>query len=686
MDVMRESQILSLNDMTQLSETNLSECSNQFLSINGSNNNNINIRSGESNSNYHQSTSGVLYDQKHNISSISCHSTNNLMFNESNSSIKSVNQIDCGNTNMMMSMMMMTTSSGSTTVDTTTNNSNSMQIGRGKLLNTRNDVEINDKLSLNNRINAFQPSSSGSLGGGTVGSGIGVVSSSSSSLQIHSHPQQIHGHHHHHQQQQQIHLNSDQAYTNSTRKLPSQQTVLNDYSNPNELDQRSMNNVNHCVTLAGHMNTITYPLSHHHNHQMDVNLHKTNKLLGMEYNDRLIASQSSTSSQQQIQINPTGTSSIPPPSNNATMLSTPMNNSVVAGHVLTSAAKTATTTTKRKRGSGRRGGGGNITSDRNSIRPSSATTRGGMHTTGSVNVVGYERMNSNSTNNSSVNLYSYNIINPEQQVNESNHQWPNKQNVYNMNLLEMQQQQPPSSTRGHHQQQHLANLSGFLRHVFDQSQLSSQFNQSNTHLVDSPSGSLRRHLTTSGGGAGNVARSMQQSSQQQSHQILSHPTGTPQQLPPGMPNPPPYPISNHQSQQYSFRAPPSDEANYMMNTNESSIDEQFKRQSINPVMNSIHQSGTTIMSRSSTYESPASHLQTDVPSQQQQQHMSYIPSQVDTPLNQSRIHSRIINQSQSNQMIRSDITPTTVINTGNNNQPSHMSNLPHSSYSRYTGY
>ncbi|CAH8527840.1 unnamed protein product [Schistosoma margrebowiei] len=717
MDVMRESQILSLNDMTQLSETNLSECSNQFLSIKGSNNNNINIRSGDSNSNYHQSTSGVLYDQKHNISSISCHSTNNLMFNESNSSIKSVNQIDCGNTNMMMSMMMMTTSSGSTTVDTATNNSNSMQIGRGKLLNTRNDIEINDKLSLNNHINAFQPSSSGSLGGGTVGGGIGVVSSSSSSLQIHSHPQQIHGHHHH--QQQQMHLNSDQAYTNPTRKLPSQQTVLNDYSNPNELDQRSMNNVNHCVTVAGHMNTITYPLSHHHNHQMDVNLHKTNKLLGMEYNDRLIASQSSTSSQQQIQINPTGTSSIPPPSNNASMLSTPMNNSVVAGHVLTSAAKTATTTTKRKRGSGRRGGGGNITSDRNSIRPSGATTRGGMHTTGSVNVVGYERMNNNSTNNSSVNLYSYNIINPEQQVNESNHQWTNKQNVYNMNLLEMQQQQPPSSTRGHHQQQHLANLSGFLRnraqqhqqqqqlhpeqsygssfsannpvvlshqgHVFDQSQLSSHFNQSNTHLVDSPSGSLRRHLTTSGGGAGTVARSMQQSSQQQSHQILSHPTGTPQQLPPGMPNPPPYPISN-QSQQYSFRAPPSDEANYMMNTNESSIDEQYKRQSINSVMNSIHQSGTTIMSRSSTYESPASHLQTDIPSQQ---HMSYIPSQVDTPLNQSRIHSRIINQSQSNQMIRSDITPTTVINTGsnnNNNQPSHMSNLPHSSYSRYTGY
>ncbi|CAI2727526.1 unnamed protein product [Schistosoma spindalis] len=709
MDVMRESQLLSLNEMTQLTHTNVSDCSNQYLPINGNDNNN-NIRSGDSNNNYHQSsTSGVVYDPKHNITNISCHSTMNLMLNESNSSIKSVNPIDCGNSSNMM-MTMMTTSSGSTTVHTTTNNSNNIQFGRG-----------------NNRMNTFQSSSSNTLGGGTVGGGgssIGVVSSSSSSLQIHSHPQQIHTHPHHHQQQQQIHLNLDQAYTNSTRKLPSQQTVFNDYSNLNELDQRSMNNVNHCVTVAGHMNTITYPLSHHHNHQMDVNLHKTNKLLSMEYNDRLITSQSSTSSQQQIQINPTGTSSIPPPSNNATMLSTPMNNNVVAGHVLTSAAKTATT--KRKRGSGRRGGGGgNITSDRNSIRPSGATTtRGGMHTTGPVNVVGYERMNNNnSTNNSSVNLYSYNIINPEQQVNESNHQWTNKQNVYNMNLLEMQQQQqPPSSTRGHHQQQHLANLSGFLRnraqqhhqqqqqlhpeqsygssfnannpvvlshqgHVFDQSQLSSQFNQSNNHLVDSPSGSLRRHLTTSGGGVGNVSRSMQQSSQQQSHQILSHPTGTPQQLQSGMPNPPPYPISNHQSQQYSFRAPPSDETNYMMNTNESSIDEQFKRQSINPVMNSIHQSGTTMISRSSTYESPVSHLQTDVPSQQQQ-HMSYIPpSQVDTPLNPSRIHSRVINQSQSNQMIRSDITPTTVINTGNNNnQPSHMSNLPHSSYSRYTGY
>ncbi|KAH8861624.1 Mediator of RNA polymerase II transcription subunit 12 [Schistosoma japonicum] len=688
MDIMRESQILSLNDMAHMSETNLSECSNQFTPTgrhtNTINSNNISGRV-DSSCNYNQSI-GVLYDQKHN------------MFNESNQSIKN-NKIDCGNPNVTMVI-----SSTSATITHTAANS-SMQLVHGKMLNSRNDIDINDKLSFNNPMNSFHSSSSGTFGG--TG---GLPSSTSSSIPMHSHPQQMHAHQPH------MLLSSDQAYT-SMHKLSAQQNLMmNDYPVVNELDQRSMNSssINHPAHI---MNTITYPPNHHHNHQLDGNLHKTNKLVvGMEYNDRLIASQSSTSQQQMQPNNPGSAVAVPSVPPNSTMVSsTPMNSSVIPGHAMpttATTAKTASTTTKRKRGSGRRGGGGNITSDRNSMRGGSARG-GGMHsTTGPMNVVGYDRMNSNNT--SSVNLYSYNVINPEQQqqhVGESSHQWNNnaKQNPYSMNLLEMQQQthlqQPLSSTRGQHhhhpQQHHLVNLSGFLRnraqqqqrqhlqqhhpgqscasgfnssnsvvvphqgHAFDQSQLNNnQFNNHpNTHLADNPSGSFRRHLT-----AGNN-RPMQQSSQQQ----------------PGMPNPPPYPIPN-QSQQYSYRVPP-DEASYMMSVNEPGVvDEQFKRQSINSVMNPIHHQSGTIMSRSSVYESPASHIQTDI--QQQQQSMSYMPSQT--------IHPRAINQSQqqqpqSSQMIRSDMTATTVMNTANNNnsQQSHMSSSipPHSSsYPRYTGY
>ncbi|TNN10767.1 Mediator of RNA polymerase II transcription subunit 12 [Schistosoma japonicum] len=688
MDIMRESQILSLNDMAHMSETNLSECSNQFTPTgrhtNTINSNNISGRV-DSSCNYNQSI-GVLYDQKHN------------MFNESNQSIKN-NKIDCGNPNVTMVI-----SSTSATITHTAANS-SMQLVHGKMLNSRNDIDINDKLSFNNPMNSFHSSSSGTFGG--TG---GLPSSTSSSIPMHSHPQQMHAHQPH------MLLSSDQAYT-SMHKLSAQQNLMmNDYPVVNELDQRSMNSssINHPAHI---MNTITYPPNHHHNHQLDGNLHKTNKLVvGMEYNDRLIASQSSTSQQQMQPNNPGSAVAVPSVPPNSTMVSsTPMNSSVIPGHAMpttATTAKTASTTTKRKRGSGRRGGGGNITSDRNSMRGGSARG-GGMHsTTGPMNVVGYDRMNSNNT--SSVNLYSYNVINPEQQqqhVGESSHQWNNnaKQNPYSMNLLEMQQQthlqQPLSSTRGQHhhhpQQHHLVNLSGFLRnraqqqqrqhlqqhhpgqscasgfnssnsvvvphqgHAFDQSQLNNnQFNNHpNTHLADNPSGSFRRHLT-----AGNN-RPMQQSSQQQ----------------PGMPNPPPYPIPN-QSQQYSYRVPP-DEASYMMSVNEPGVvDEQFKRQSINSVMNPIHHQSGTIMSRSSVYESPASHIQTDI--QQQQQSMSYMPSQT--------IHPRVINQSQqqqpqSSQMIRSDMTATTVMNTANNNnsQQSHMSSSipPHSSsYPRYTGY
>ncbi|KAK4469773.1 hypothetical protein MN116_007292 [Schistosoma mekongi] len=700
MDIMRESQILSLNDLVHMSETNLSECSNQFTPTgrhpNTVSSNNISGRV-DSSCNYNQSI-GVLYDQKHNISSMSCH-TSNLMFNESNQPIKT-NKIDCGNPNMTMVI-----SSTSASITHTVANS-SMQLAHGKILNSRNDIDINDKLSFNNPMNSFHSSSSGTFGG--TG---GLPCSTSSSIPMHSHPQQMHAHQPH------MLLNSDQAYTPMHKLSAQQNLMMNDYPIVNELDQRSMNSssINHPAHI---MNTVTYPPNHHHNHQLDGNLHKTNKLVvGMEYNDRLIASQSSTSSQQQMQPNNPGAAvAVPPVPPNSTMVSsTPMNSSVIPGHSMPTTAattKTASTTTKRKRGSGRRGGGGNITSDRNSLRGGSARG-GGIHsTTGPMNVVGYDRLNNSNT--SSVNLYSYNVINSEQQqqhVGESSHQWNSnpKQNAYSMNLLEMQQQthlqQPPSSTRGQHhhhpQQHHLANLSGFLRnraqqhqrqhlqqhhpgqscasgfnsnnpvvvphhgHVFDQSQISNnQFNnQPNTHLTDNPSGPFRRHLT-----AGN-SRPIQQSSQQ----------------PPGMPNPPPYPIPN-QSQQYSYRVPP-DEASYMMNVNEPNVvGEQFKRQSINSVMNSIHHQSGTVMSRSSVYESPASHIQTDI--QQQQQSMSYMPSQT--------IHPRVINQSQqqqpqSSQMIRSDMTPTTVMNTANSNisQQSHVSSSipPHSSsYPRYTGY
>ncbi|CAH8299918.1 unnamed protein product, partial [Schistosoma turkestanicum] len=879
-DIMRESQLLSLNDMIQISETNLSDCSNQFLPINSNNNNNhnntvinnINIRNNDLNSNYHHQSTNILssYDQKHNISSVSYHPTSNLMFTESNPTMKSVHQIDrANNPNMMMSMMMMMTTTAAaaaasatssvSTTNTAINSSNSsgnnnnnnsssssIQLGHGKLMNARNDcVEINDtSLSMNNHMNTFQqPSSSVSLGvGGVGGAGgggnvcSGGVPSSSASFQMHSHAQQIHAGGHHHHQQQQILLNSNQpsytttittgtssnssSSTSSTRKLPSQQTSINDYSNLNEFDRRSMHNViNHGITIPGQMNTITYPPPpsshqhqhpHSHNQQIDSNLHKTNKSLGIDYNDRLIGSQSLTQSsslsQQQIQMNPTGVppSIAPPPSNNIPMLSTPMNNNVVTGHVMTSSAKT--TTTKRKRGSGRRGGGsgsGNNVTDRNSVRSTNnaTSTRGGIHPTGPTNVVGYERMNSNNNNN---NVYSYNVINAEQPINESNHQWTSKQNVYNMNVLEMQQQHPQpqqqsssSSTRGHHhQQQHLANLSGFLRnraqqhhqqqqqqqqqqqhhhpeqssygstsfnetipvvlpphqgHVFDQSQLNNQFNQSNTHLIDNnTSGSLRRHLTStnSNSGGGNLPRSMIQ----QSHQLLNHPTTTTattsessQHMPSGMPNPPPYPINNNNhpsSQQYSLRIHPSSSSSaadevvnpymmmMMMNVNESNVDEQFKRQSTNTVMNHpIHPSASgtpapapTIMSRSSTVYHPSQvnhhhhhHIPpTDIQSQQhqqhqQQQHLSYIPSQMDTQLNQSRLmHSRVMNQSQQQQqhlhqqqsqsgqmIIRSDQIPppttaTPIMNTGNNNnnntQQPHLANnnIPHSSHSRYT--
>ncbi|CAH8502751.1 unnamed protein product [Heterobilharzia americana] len=692
-----ESQILSLNDIVQMSDTDLSECANQFIQLSTGNNTNTttttNNSISSSSNNINHST--VLYDQKLNISSMSCH-TNSIMFNESNKSVNANSQIDLNNNNMMV---ISSSSSPSTTTHTV---ASSIHPGYGKMLNSRSNSELIDNLSLNNQINTFQSSSSAAAA--TSGAVLPLSSS-----QIHSH-QQIHGHHHHHpQQQQQLLLNSNQTFQ-SARKMPSQQSLMNDYTNNmNELEQRSIP-VNH----VGHMSTINYPPSHH-SHQLDINMHKGNKMVGIDYNERMISSQSSTS-QQPIQ----GQAPIPP-----LPPSTPM--SSTAAHVTTTP-----TTTKRKRGSGRRGGGGNLASSLRSTGPNSSSARGGMHTTGSMNV-SYERVS-----NPSVNVYSYNVINSEQQINDSNHQWGGKQNVYDMNLLELQQQhhqqpqthvqQSSSSTRGQ-QHQHLANLSGFLRnraqqqqqqqqqqhpgqsysssfnpsnpvvvshsgHAFDQSQLSNQFNQSNAHMPDTaPPGSVKRNLTTSGG---NISRSIQQSSQQQvssqqhqqqPHQMISHTPGPPQQIPQGVPNPPPYPVSN-QPQQHSFRIP-SDES-YMMTINDSNIDEQFRRQSLNPVMNPIHQSNT-VLSRPQAYESVTNQMQAET------QHLSYMPTQSDQQINQSRLQSRMISQSQqqqqSGQMMRPDMIPTSVMDTGGNNiqssgnsQQSHIQNISHSSYPRYTGY
>nr|CAH8842014.1 unnamed protein product [Trichobilharzia regenti] len=787
-----ESQMLSLNDIVQMPETNLSECQNQFMQLRNSiNNNNNNINNATVISSSNSNTSGgILYDQKHNPSTMPCHSTNLPMFNDTG---KPVNQID-SELNPMMIMSSLSSSPSCTNTITHGGGgggavgpagSGNIQLMHGKMTNSRNDNELVDKLSINNQmmLNTFKSSVASVAAGGVLTSSTGLPSSNS-----HIHQQQLYSHHlpnHQQHQQQQVLVNSDPSLS-SGRKLQPQQNLMNEYASLNELDQRPIG-----ISHPGHMNTINYPPTHHshghHGHPLEMNMHKGNKMINMEYNERMLPSQSLTVSQQQHIQPPPSVAPLPP--SNATILHPPISSNT-AIHVPapppTTTTTTTTTTTKRKRGSGRRGGGGSLASSRSTTGGN--TTRGGLHgNPGGPMNVSYERVVGN---NPSVNLYAYNVNNSEQQLSDSsNHQWSGKQNVFNMNLLDIQSQQhhhqqqqqqshvqqSSSSTRGQHQQQqHLANLSGFLRnraqqqqqqqhqqhhlgqsyggssfnpsnplpmphssHMFDQSQLSGQFNPANSHLVEAPTASMRRNITTSGSGGGNISRSIQQSNQQPPpHQIIGHTnttntsSATPgplQQIPQGIPpNPPPYPLSSsNQPQQHAFRIP-SDDAYNIMNVNDVGIDEQYRRQTLNPVMNTMHhqqqqqqqppphhhhhnQSSTVLSSRvqgagGGGYDSSSGgQMQTDV------QHLSYMPVQADSQMNtQSRLHaSRVMSssQQQSGQLMRPDMMiASTVIETGvvggiggniplsssNNNNSAqlsqHVQNIPHSSYPRYTGY
>ncbi|CAH8841717.1 unnamed protein product [Trichobilharzia szidati] len=682
-----ESHMLSLNDIVQMPETNLSECQNQFMQLRNSINNNSNNNSNataisSSNSINNHPSGGVLYDQKHNTS-MPCHSTNLPMFNDTG---KSVSQID-SDINPMMIMSSLSSSPSCTNTITHGGGggggaASNIQLMHGKMTNSRNDKnELVDNLSLNNQMlmNTFKSS----VAGGALTSSTGLPTSNSHLHQHHhqQQQQQLYSHHLPNQQQQQVLLNSEPTLPSGRKLHQSQQNLMNEYASLNELEQRPIG-----ISHPGHMNTINYPPTHHghgHGHPLEMNMHKGNKMINMEYNERMLPSQSSTVSSQQQQQHiqpPPSVAPIPPSANAATILHPPISNTAI--HVppppqplTTTITTTTTTTTKRKRGSGRRGGGGSLASSRSTAAGGGNSTRGGLHATaaGPMNV-NYERVVGN---NPSVNLYAYNVNNSEQ-LGDSSHQWSGKQNVFNMNLLDIQSQQQQqqqhhhqqqqshvqqssSSTRG--QQQHLANLSGFLRnraqqqqlqqqqqqqqqqqhqqqqhhlgqsyggssfnpsnpismphssHMFDQSQLSGQFNPSNSHLVEAPTGSMRRNniTTTSGIVGGNISRSIQQSSQhhqvsnqQPPHQIIGHTntstTATPgplQQIPQGgiPPNPPPYPLSSssNQPQQHTFRIP-SDDAYNIMNVNDTSIDEQYRRQTLNPVMNTMqHSRRTTII-------------------------------------------------------------------------------------------